>query len=531
MRGKPTKEQHVPEPNLPEWTEYKKKNGLDPLGMQNSSVNLYQRLLPGIGNVTLCMRYYGLYAWLNWTYAQKIGETDPESWKRFVRRAEALYALIAERRGGESGVAGARWARRTLDAATGRTIDFAAEAEADNNPTYFAVKWGVYGLAYASQLSEVGILTEADEHDVPVPGPDIGDKLARAFQRELGDLEQPFYAAISKGRVSLSDLDRFSLLAPTAIRRTGAERKLYHDILLGQDSSAGNDRERRLSLLLVLKVAALLRTRPTAEQIRWILYAGKDERGRVFEAGTPALEAQRLRWRVYHANDLCHMALETLLKFMLDVLGRYPQGIPPGVLVASCIKEIIRAGRPAPASWDSFLDGLTEADNPGDPADPDSERALVDGIVDKATGNKICPPGTAWKALKLLGLVHRRYREDPGAIAKELGAFDPGLFHSLLTESKFLEQHEGRPFEETITRIIEERVMRRHLWVALRKFRHQGDYTFLIESDDGLVRLRDKDGPAFTNPRLIPSVRFLDHIHLIGDDGLTAGGMEVLHAT
>jgi hypothetical protein len=29
----------------PDWTEYKKKSGLDPLGMQNSSINLYQRLL------------------------------------------------------------------------------------------------------------------------------------------------------------------------------------------------------------------------------------------------------------------------------------------------------------------------------------------------------------------------------------------------------------------------------------------------------------------------------------------------------
>lgn len=29
---------------FPEWTEYRKKNGLDPLGMQNSSVNLYQSL-------------------------------------------------------------------------------------------------------------------------------------------------------------------------------------------------------------------------------------------------------------------------------------------------------------------------------------------------------------------------------------------------------------------------------------------------------------------------------------------------------
>ena len=34
--------------DYPEWTEYRKKNGLDPLGMQNSSVSLYQTLLPGI---------------------------------------------------------------------------------------------------------------------------------------------------------------------------------------------------------------------------------------------------------------------------------------------------------------------------------------------------------------------------------------------------------------------------------------------------------------------------------------------------
>lgn len=55
----------------PEWTDYRHKSGLDPLGMQNSSINLYQRLLPGISNVTLRMRYYGLYAWLAAIYARR----------------------------------------------------------------------------------------------------------------------------------------------------------------------------------------------------------------------------------------------------------------------------------------------------------------------------------------------------------------------------------------------------------------------------------------------------------------------------
>ena len=42
--------------NYPEWTEYRKKNGLDPLGMQNSSISLYQTFLPGISNVTTGVR-------------------------------------------------------------------------------------------------------------------------------------------------------------------------------------------------------------------------------------------------------------------------------------------------------------------------------------------------------------------------------------------------------------------------------------------------------------------------------------------
>jgi hypothetical protein len=55
----------------PEWTDYCDKSGLDPFGMQNSSINLHQRLLPGICNVTLRIRYYGFYAWLVAVYARR----------------------------------------------------------------------------------------------------------------------------------------------------------------------------------------------------------------------------------------------------------------------------------------------------------------------------------------------------------------------------------------------------------------------------------------------------------------------------
>ncbi|MGB5571424.1 MAG: hypothetical protein WBM81_19205 [Sedimenticolaceae bacterium] len=89
-----------------DWTESQKTNGLDPLGMQTSSVSLYQTFLPGISNVTLRVRYCGLYAWLCRTYAEKIGDTNPKIWQRIVRHSEALDALIGHKFGDETGMAG-----------------------------------------------------------------------------------------------------------------------------------------------------------------------------------------------------------------------------------------------------------------------------------------------------------------------------------------------------------------------------------------------------------------------------------------
>jgi hypothetical protein len=151
----------------PQWTEYRKKNGRDPLGMQTGSVNIYQHLLPGISNVTLRMRYYGLYAWLTRTYAKASGDTNPKSWQRVVRRAEALYALIAQRSGSRTGVAGVDWAARALGNPSGTVIDFAAAAEPGSEHYYLKQKWGVYGLAYASQLFEIGVFAEAEGHTIP----------------------------------------------------------------------------------------------------------------------------------------------------------------------------------------------------------------------------------------------------------------------------------------------------------------------------------------------------------------------------
>jgi len=223
--------------NYPAWTEYRNKNGLDPLGMQNSSVILYQSLLPGVSNVTLRMRYYGFYAWLCRTYATRLGNTDPEEWKRFIRRAEALYALTAYRHGGEGGVAGIDWAQGALDDSDDTTpINFAAAAEPGSEDFYLKQAWGAYGAAYRSQLFEIGIFDESEDHDLPLPSK-IGDRLANAFEESAGKTASLFYDIIQRGNVTPNELNGLAPLAPSEIGFTSTERDLYHAGLAGESLS------------------------------------------------------------------------------------------------------------------------------------------------------------------------------------------------------------------------------------------------------------------------------------------------------
>jgi hypothetical protein len=112
---------------LPQWTTKIDKRGLDPLGMQNAGVGLYQDLLPGISNITLRMRYYGFFCWLSDAYARRGVTTDFELWRKWVRRAEALFALVCADANGQSGVGGIDWASDALESGDD-FIDFEAAA-------------------------------------------------------------------------------------------------------------------------------------------------------------------------------------------------------------------------------------------------------------------------------------------------------------------------------------------------------------------------------------------------------------------
>ena len=103
-------------------------------------------------------------------------------------------------------------------------------------------------------------------------------------------------------------------------------------------------------------------------------------------------------------------------------------------------------------------------------------------------------------------------------------------FQSLRTEVRFLQARAQENARTVLDALVRERVLKRHLWVASRKFRNQKAYTFLIEPEEGLLRYRGRFRVSPSSPRLDQAMRFLRDVKLIDDEGLTQTGRAELNA-
>lgn len=514
---------------VPQWTKLAKKRGVDPLGMQNSSVRIYQRLLPGISNVTLRIRYYGLYVWLADRYARDIGDTNRLTWQRRIRRAEALYALIAQAKGGENGVGGAEWAEKSLAAAGERKLDFRDDTEPGSDTHYLQNAWGVFGQAYQSQLFAIGLLAHSPEHEIATPAPGPGDELAQAFADSVGVMGDLFLRTLDRGWTTLKDLELMSGMSPSSITH-GKERDCYQALLLRSPVEDGSpDVERLRTLQLILHWAAATKSSPGSDSLRWSMYSGCLDEGQPWVL-PDHLEAHRLRWSVYQANEITHIALETLLKGLLRHLEAYPAGCSLDQLIAEVVTKVRACFRPTYENWSAFVQAQRLAEDASSTTDTNSEWMLTRHSWMRPNRHGMDDAEQCAAAIRVLAVVQKRMAPRHAEVLAELSGLDPQGFRSLLTEIVFLEHNANTSFEEVLRRLFLERVVRRHLWVAMRKLRYQKDYTFLIDADDGLVRKRGDDGPVWTGPRLGNAIVFLQDIGLLGAKGATERGRRALGA-
>lgn len=498
---------------MPEWTEKIEKRGLDPLGLQNGGVQLYQQLVPGISNVTLRMRYYGLYCWASEAYAREIGSTDESEWRRWIRRLEALYALVAVTAGGETGVAGVEWADKRL-ALGEAVIDFADAASNDADKIrYLTQRLGVFGGAYYSQMVEMGLFAVGQNHALPTRSDDLGLAAAKAFASAIGPkTEQLLVDSIRAGAVDHETLKHLSPIVPAAIGADSPECVGYEALLLASGNAANmGGRSRRDTLLLILRAASALDLKPAADAVRWHLFSPANVQ--------PAqLEPQRLRWEAYQTHDLFQIAAASLLRWAIDLIGEYAEGRSLPDLKAEIVARLADSDpKRSEMAWNVFRDGLAASDE----QIALWSRALI--------SRRRTAEDKAWEAISLVAALDARVRARSDLNVEIARSFAvEGGGRTIRTELRWYATGAERPVGALIADYVIERIVRRHSWVAMQKLRRQRDYTFLFEARDGRLVYRANYEPVATTPRLDPAIQFLVDVKLLGAAGITPlGGAKI----
>lgn len=505
---------------FPEWTELGQDSGLDPLGMQRPIEVIYQSIVPGISTITLRYRYYSFFPFILKHYEEHIRHPDPDEFRKFQRKCEALFALICTYGEPELGITGSDWASRTLGEARaqsdeGAIIDFSvgADPNADESLRYLKNKGGAFGAIYATQMSEMGLIHFPSAGD-PNPNPvcsDVALKLADAFSRGLGETAGEFFKVVTVGKIALSSLKAFEAMKPNRLEFSGEEHRQLTEILLGKSNTRSEtDLKRRSTLRMLLDLTATTHSIPRAEQVKWHWFETVPEL-----QGGSASEVRHL-WFLYQACDLIRLAYEVILSAALTTLEAAPRR---RMLLADLTEELVGfVELTKDQLWEDFSLGLAG----GTATTKEWAEAMIGAMNQGETAEQVR------FAISLIAVLYVRASDASDLIEGALSGAD--YFQSLRTEVQFLDREGSAPVSRIVADLVRERVLKRHLWVASRKFRNQKAYTFHMEPEENQIRYRNHFRVSPSSPRLDQALRFLRDIGLIDEGGITQLGRAELEA-
>jgi hypothetical protein len=312
--------------------------GLDHLGVQAPCIALYAQLLPGITNVTDRARYYAFHPWVIWSFERRYKDHSLDEFRRVLRRAECLFALIAIRHArrladGDDGRHGAGMVGRFEllridDGAEGILLDDYAALEGPKR--YFKNKLGGLGQYYFGPLRDLRVLDHSPQGAGYPPGydRDRGRALAEAFAG--GVPEDAFFRALETPTLTWADLDELAAFCPCGLRASATEHDLLLDLFLARSEAFRRDggRARRASLGLMLDLAG--RDARDAEyafesMLRGAAYSGSLVDGSPWKVAGSFQRAQR-GWGTYQRNELLSLAVQGLFAAVLRAVERDHEG-------------------------------------------------------------------------------------------------------------------------------------------------------------------------------------------------------------
>lgn len=296
--------------------------GRDPLGIQNSSIATYARLLPGMTNLTLRIRYYGFYLWLLQEY-ENLPEKDnfkksPREQYNFIRRAELIIAyLMVIHYNEELNIVGSLFARN--HPAVDGYLEIAKSADKYTDTKKGSVYWdyssGAFGQYYAGALIALNLINSGNDFFFKT---DKGNELANAFKRSIhDDTRSNFIAAIKMDGITVEELSGFIEFAIHEIPENSEESKFYISLLKENDGQYFTTREQQVpSQRIQSLILFLTAINENKEATQWSDFPFKLYNAKGFINIMDNTDAS-VGWYYYHLNELVHFCLESIFWALL----------------------------------------------------------------------------------------------------------------------------------------------------------------------------------------------------------------------
>lgn len=485
--------------------------GLDPLGLQATSIRIYQSLVPNITNITNRLRYYSYFPWLVGIYEKLHHADDPARFAVFMRRGEAVYALatLVDDQEGSDGLGGSNWASQHRGDAQINGIDFRPFTDdRESQHTYLQAPRGNYGVAYAPTLTEMKWLTASS---VPVTK-GRGEKVASAFAASVGQIADEIETVLLSGKATAKQLQHIgAAIHPAKIPDGSAEQALLREFLIGAGDTSKEAMSRRSTIWLVLDLFRKGVAPGDIDALRRAFYARTLPDGQDYLPSGEAID----RWRAYQANEYGQVALACALNGLIGLQGEeYSGGIEPKELIGQVVSAAL-AGENQP--WSHWAASLVTTDG-------EDEIALVEPVLENLATGSSPTAEMLLNAFKLLGMLWAKWAKNDGnvrgVIARAAGADGRSLDGLLRTLDLTQDQAAG----DALAAVLFKHIIIDHQIIAGRKLSTAGTFTYHFLVEDGLLSEGLLGEYGYTTPRLFNLTRVLRDAGYLNSDGVTTDG-------
>lgn len=305
--------------------------GRDPLGIQNSSITTYARLLPGMTNLTLRLRYYGFYMWIiREFYKKHEGSTDftHREHYNFIRRGELILAFLMERNApNEKSIIGSDFTGNHLDEVDNKgyfDIHLGADKLKDTvkGSVYWDFRSGALGQYYAGALSNLELInTDGQFFQLEKRG----EELANAFSESINETAQrKFLEIIESGRLTEDDIQQLDTFRINNISPLSSEWEFYIEMLSNKDGDGFQDSQ---------GVSTFMRKETIKLLLDYYKQQGYTNDDRAFILHQFNLNNQSLSsgasfgWYYYYLNEAFHIAAEGVFWSLLVELDGRPKEV------------------------------------------------------------------------------------------------------------------------------------------------------------------------------------------------------------